>query len=69
LPGHGNAKKKQRVLGFANTELFQLFPDLYQGGDLVRVDWWIEPLPIEYSYAQGHEWTISKLDVRIIDFE
>ena len=51
-------KKEQLALRVANTQLIQEFPDLYQRADLTRVDLSVKPLPIEYSYAQGYEWTI-----------
>jgi len=47
------------MLSFANTELLQVPPDLLQAVSLTRVDWLIEPMPMEYAYAQCHEWTIS----------
>jgi hypothetical protein len=58
--GHGMlSRKEQPVLAFANPELYQSLPNLYQGANLTPVDWLIEPLPIDYSYAQSQEWTIS----------
>jgi len=53
------AEKEQPMLSFVNTELLQVPPDLLQAVSLTRVDWLIEPMPMEYAYAQCHEWTIS----------
>ena len=50
----------QPFLSFANTEFFQVSPDLLQADDLARVDLLIELLPMEYTYAQRHEWTIPR---------
>ena len=47
------------MLSFANTEFLQVPPYLFQKVSLTRVDWLIEPMPMEYAYAQCYEWTIS----------
>jgi hypothetical protein len=50
----------QPFLSFANTEFFRVSPDLLQADDLARVDLLIERMPMEFTHAQRHEWTISR---------
>jgi hypothetical protein len=62
LSGAECQKEERLALRVANTQLIQEFPDLLiciKGLILTRVDAAVKPLPIEYSYAQGYEWTIS----------